>query len=205
MNYFVTAIGTDSGKTVVSAVLCEALKAGYWKPIQAGEPRDSELIKELVSDKTIKIHPEKYLLTQPASPHAAARHDGIKISLSGFSSPWSEGNLIIEGAGGILVPLNDQDLVIDLVKQFRAKIILVCDLYLGSINHSLLTIEALKSRNLDVKGIVFNGFNRQPFEMESMEIILHKSGFKKLLVMNKESKITPDLIKSWAKQILETL
>jgi dethiobiotin synthetase len=104
-----------------------------------------------------------------------------------------------------LVPLNDQDLVIDLVKQFRTKIILVCDLYLGSINHSLLTIEALKSRNLDVKGIVFNGFNRQPFEMESMEIILHKSGFKKLLVMNKESKITPDLIKSWAKQILETL
>ena len=205
MNYFVTAIGTNSGKTLVSAILCEALEGDYWKPVQAGEPRDSEEIRKLVSNHSIKIHPERYLLSKPASPHAAAQFDGIQISLSDFSLPETNRNLIIEGAGGMLVPLNENNLVVDMIKSFQAEIILVCDLYLGSINHSLLTIEALRSRNLDVKGIVFNGFGQRDFEMESMEIILRKSGFKKLLVMDKEKIITKDMIKAWATRIGENL
>src|SRR5688572_22212587 len=109
MNYFVTAIDTDSGKTLVSAILCEALKADYWKPIQAGLPRDADAVKGLVTNTEIKIFPERFLLKTPASPHASAKIDGITISLSDFKMPVTANDLIIEGAGGCLVPINDHE------------------------------------------------------------------------------------------------
>src|SRR5689334_10566229 len=140
MNYFVTGIDTDSGKTLVSAILCEALGYDYWKPIQAGLPRDSETVKSL-SSKTV-IHPESYLLKTPASPHASAKLDNIKIELKNIALPNSNG-LIIEGAGGCLVPINDENFVVDLFPKLNAEIILVSDLYLGSINHTLLTVSLL--------------------------------------------------------------
>ena len=196
MNYFVTAIDTDSGKTMVSAILCEALNADYWKPIQAGLPRDSEAVKSLI-DSSLAIHPEAYLLKTPASPHASARLDGIEINIGDIKIPSTKKNLIIEGAGGCLVPLNDKEFVIDMVKPFNAEIILVADLYLGSINHTLLTIEALKHRALPVKGIIFNGHANA----ESERIILHHSSLPCLLRIKKEPVVDKKIIRTYASEL----
>ena len=193
MNYFVTAIDTDSGKTMVSAILCEVLQADYWKPVQAGLPRDADTVQKLVSNNTT-IFPEAYLLKTPASPHAAAALDGITIKLSGFIVPPTKNDLVIEGAGGCLVPLNDTDFVIDLVAKVAYAVILVADLYLGSINHTLLTVEALRKRNVRVKGIIFNG---QP-NPESERIILHHSGLRCLLRITREETIYQYTVKRYA-------
>jgi dethiobiotin synthetase len=194
MNLFVTAIDTDSGKTLVSAILCEALQADYWKPIQAGSPRDSETVRKLVSNRLTKIHDEKYLLKTPASPHAAANIDGITISLNELKLPETKNRLIIEGAGGCLVPLNDENFVIDLVPNLQAELILVADLYLGSINHTLLTVEALKHRAVPVRGIIFNGESNP----ESERIILHHAKLPCLLRIKKESVIDAAVVKKYA-------
>jgi len=191
MNYFITGIDTDSGKTLASAILCEALGYDYWKPIQAGLPRDADVIKQLVS--TVTIHPEAYTLKTPASPHAAAKIDGVKIKLENINLPTSA-NLIIEGAGGCLVPLNDSDFVIDIAPRLSASIILVADLYLGSINHTLLSVKFLESKNYLVKGIIFNG---EP-NIESENIILHHSPYPCLLRIKKETRITTEVVKNYA-------
>jgi dethiobiotin synthetase len=198
MNYFVTAIDTDSGKTMVSAILCEALQADYWKPVQAGLPRDADTVQKLVSNNTT-IFPEAYLLKTPASPHAAAALDGITIKLSGFIVPPTKNDLVIEGAGGCLVPLNDTDFVIDLVAKVADAVILVADLYLGSINHTLLTVEALRKRNVRAKGIIFNG---QP-NPESERIILHHSGLRCLLRITREETIDQNTVKRYADLLKE--
>lgn len=195
MNYFVTAIDTDSGKTLVSAILCEALEADYWKPVQAGLPRDSQTVKSLVSNTRSTVHPEAFLLKTPASPHASAKRDGVTITLESMKLPETTQDLVIEGAGGCLVPLNDQDLVIDLINRFHAEAILVADLYLGSINHTLLTIEALRSRNLPIRGIIFNGESNA----ESERIILLRSGLRCLLRIDHERHIHPGIVKQYSK------
>lgn len=192
MNYFVAGIDTDSGKTIVSAILCEALGYDYWKPIQAGLPKDSDTVRELTANVT--IHPEAYLLKTPASPHAAAKFDGLTINTSKILLPTSSSGLIIEGAGGCLVPLNDNDFVIDLVPIFNSEIILVADLYLGSINHTLLTVNLLQTRKYPVKGIIFNGHPNP----ESEKIILRHSQYRCLLQIAKEPAITPEIIKQYA-------
>lgn len=196
MNLFVTAIGTDSGKTLVSAVLCEALHADYWKPVQAGSPRDAETVRQLVSNKQIKIFPETYLLSTAASPHAAAKLDGIEIELNRFRLPTTDHDLIIEGAGGCLVPLNDRDFMIDLAVCLKTDIILVADLYLGSINHTLLTVDILRQRGLPVSGLIFNGESNP----ESERIILHHTGLVPLLHIHREAEITPKIIKKYARE-----
>ena len=157
MNYFVTAIHTDSGKTLVSAILTEMLEANYWKPIQSGEPKDTDAVKRLVSNSKTQYFEEAYFLKTPASPHASAIIDGVQIELNQIVLPDSTSDLVIEGAGGVLVPLNDKDMVIDIASQIDCEVILVSNLYLGSINHTLLTYELLKSRGLKVKGLIFNG------------------------------------------------
>jgi len=197
MNYFVTGIDTDSGKTLVSAILCKALGYDYWKPIQAGSLKDSDTVKQLVHDVT--IHPETYLLKTPASPHAAAKIDGLTINLEKISLPTSTKGLIIEGAGGCLVPVNDSDFVIDLSPKFKAEIILVADLYLGSINHTLLTVHLLRTRKYRVKGIIFNG---EP-NPESERIILHHSKYPCLLKIIKEQAITQETINKYATLLKE--
>jgi dethiobiotin synthetase len=199
MNYFVTAIGTDSGKTVVSAILCKALSADYWKPIQAGIPGDSETIKNLLRNTDSVIHPEKYVFKTPASPHAAAEIENISIHLNDFLLPKTKKDLIIEGAGGCLVPINENDFVIDLATKFSAQVILVADLYLGSINHTLLTFEALERRNIKVKGIVFNGHAN----LQSERIILHHTQLPCLLRITRENDITTNTIYHYAQQLSE--
>lgn len=192
MNYFVAGIDTDSGKTLVSAILCEALGFDYWKPIQAGSPTDSDTLKAWLPN--VVVHPEAYNLKTPASPHAAAKIDKVLIDLEKIILPKSTNGLVIEGAGGCLVPLNESTFVIDLVPKVNAEIILVADLYLGSINHTLLTVHLLQSRKYHVKGIIFNGETNP----ESERIILKHSGYQCLLRIEKESQITTEIIKQYA-------
>ena len=196
-NYFVTAIGTDCGKTLVSAILVKFLLADYFKPVQAGFPTDTETVKSLIKDNQSTFHKESYLLQMPASPHAAARAEGIEIKLENIILPKTTNNLVIEGAGGVLVPLNDNDFVIDIAKQFDCKVVLVANLYLGSINHTLLTINELKCRNMNVIGIIFNGEENK----ESEAIILKHSGYKCLLRINKEENINQETIKKYAQML----
>jgi dethiobiotin synthetase len=156
---FVTGIGTDVGKTVVSAVLTQKLQADYWKPIQAGglDNTDSMKVSQWVNNVTSTVHPEAYRLAQSMSPHAAAERDGITLDLNNIIAPEITGDLVIEGVGGLMVPLNQHDLVIDLIPHLHAEAILVSRHYLGSINHTILSIEALRSRSINIAGIIFNG------------------------------------------------
>ena len=171
--YFVTGIGTEIGKTISSAVLVEKLKADYWKPIQAGDLDNSDTLKvqNLISNVISKFHPEVYRLTQPFSPHYSAELDGVDIDLNKIIIPQTNNSLIIEGAGGLMVPINRKDLMIDLIQKLDVEVILISKNYLGSINHTLLSIEALKWRNINVKGIIFNGVKNEASE----SIILERS------------------------------
>lgn len=157
--YFVTGIGTGIGKTLISAILTEKLKADYWKPIQSGdlEQSDSLTIKSLLSNTETKIHPEAYCLSQPLSPHLSAKIDGIAMDLADFRLPITNRNLIVEGAGGLMVPLNDNMLILDLIKKLELPVIVVSQNYLGSINHTLLTLNTLKQHQVNIKGVIFNG------------------------------------------------
>lgn len=157
---FITGIGTDIGKTVVSAILVEKLKADYWKPVQSGELDNSDTMKvrRLVANKLTVFHPEAYRLTQPFSPHKSAELDGVEIAMDQIVPPATTRQLLIEGAGGLMVPLNNNgDMIIDLIKKLDAEVVLVSKNYLGSINHTLLSIDALESRGIKIKVLVFNG------------------------------------------------
>src|ERR1700744_2723833 len=156
---FFTGIGTGIVKTLISAILVEKLKADYWKPIQSGDLHETDTmrVQQLVSNNISVFHPEAYQLTQPFSPHKSAAIDGITIERGKIILPETKNQLIIEGAGGLMVPLADDFLIIDLIKQLNAEVILVSQFYLGSINHTLLSIMALKQYQIPIKGIIFNG------------------------------------------------
>ena len=155
--YFITGIGTDVGKTVASAIVTEALEADYWKPIQAGDLHhcDTKKVSNLVSNKTSKFHKNSFALQTPMSPHAAAEIDNVSITLENIKVPKTDNKLVIEGAGGLLVPINNSNTILDLI-QSDYKVIVVSRHYLGSINHSLLTINLLKEKGFDVS-IIFSG------------------------------------------------
>jgi dethiobiotin synthetase len=155
--YFITGISTEVGKTVASAIITESLEADYWKPIQAGEleSSDSHKIKQLISNSKTTIHPNSYALNTPMSPHAAADIDGVTIEISKITEPITKNSLVIEGAGGLLVPLNSSNTILDVIKP-EYKVIVVSRHYLGSINHTLLTVNLLKEKGFDVS-IIFSG------------------------------------------------
>lgn len=202
---FITGIGTDVGKTVVSAIVSEALKADYWKPIQAGElsHSDSHKIEELISNTQSKIFKTSYDLKTPMSPHAAAEIDGITIETKNIIKPTTENNLVIEGAGGLLVPINGSETILDLIKS-DYKVIVVSKHYLGSINHTLLSIELLKNRGLAIAGIIFNGN-----EVNTSERIIEKMTNVPILGrINDEKIIDKAVVKKYAtllKPLLEAL
>lgn len=177
-NLFVTGIGTGIGKTLISAILTEKLKADYWKPVQSGELDNSDTmkVKSLITNPVSLFHPETYRLTQPYSPHKSAELDGFEIDPTHFALPQTDNPLIIEGAGGLMVPLNDSFLIIDLIKQLNAEVVLVSQNYLGSINHTILSAQALKQYQIPVAGIIFNG-DRDTY---SEDFILQYTGFKLL-------------------------
>lgn len=166
---FVAGIGTDVGKTVISAILTEHFKFDYWKPLQCGnlEKADSDTVRELISNEISQVHDEVYNLEQPVAPTTAAKLDNITIDPEAFVFPKSERPIVVEGVGGLLVPLTERLLVIDLIRQFEIPIVLVVRHYLGSINHTLLSIEALKSREINLIGLVISGGENK----ESEEII----------------------------------
>lgn len=176
--YFITGIDTNVGKTVTSAVLVEALKADYWKPVQAGDLENSDTltVQKLISNSKSHFFPEKYRLNTPASPHYAAELDGVEIDFEGFELPSTNNNLIIEGAGGLFVPLNSKHLLIDLIQKLKIPVILVAKTYLGSINHTLLSIDALQRRNIPIAGIFFNG----KIEISSKNYILEYTKIRDL-------------------------
>ncbi len=156
---FITGIGTGVGKTIVSAVLVQKLQADYWKPIQSGDldNSDTALVRSLVSNKTTVFHTEAYRLTQPFSPHKSAALDGIRIDPEKVILPKTNNLLVIEGAGGLMVPLNEDYLMIDLIKKLDAEVILVSQNYLGSINHTLMSAGILKSNGIKLSRLIFSG------------------------------------------------
>lgn len=157
---FITGIGTDVGKTVVSAILCDWLQANYWKPIQSGDPEggDSKTLKNLVSHSSFEIFKEAYTFDAPLSPHAAAKLEGKKIKVDSIIPPESKNPIIMEGAGGLLVPLNyGNETICDLIIHLKAQVIVVVKEYLGNINHTLLTISHLEKHNIKITGLVFVG------------------------------------------------
>jgi len=186
-NIFVTGIGTGIGKTLISAIIVEKLKADYWKPVQSGDLNNSDtmLVKSLISNKQSIFHPESYKLTQPFSPHKSAAIDGIRIDPDNINLPETDNTLVIEGAGGLMVPLNDRYLMIDLIKKLEAGAVLVSRNYLGSINHTLLSISILNQYQIPIKGIIFNG-NKDIYTKEfildytGVELLGHVPDFDKM-------------------------
>lgn len=195
--YFVTGIDTDAGKTLAAAILTEALNADYWKPVQTGTNlgTDTDAVRNLISPLTSRIfHPETYRFVPPVSPHWAAEQANATIELNKFKLPKTENNLIVEGAGGLHVPLNEEALLIDLIQQLNIPVVLVSKVYLGSINHTLLSIEALQRRNIPIAGIIFNGEHTPSTE----DYIIKYTGVKLLGRIEQEATINHEVIQKYA-------
>lgn len=191
-NIFVTGIGTGVGKTVTSAILARALDIPYWKPIQCGDldQSDEHTVKAL--DPNIVTLPTQYAFQTPCSPHEAAARENVEIDLQKFEIPKTA--TVIEGAGGLLVPLNSKHFIADLISHLNASVVVVGQYYLGSINHTLLTLSELKHRNISVLGIIFNGTKNQ----QTKDIILKHHELPVLLEIPELDSIGPETISSYA-------
>ena len=196
MKVFVTGIDTNIGKTFISAILAKTMNADYFKPIQCGDLENTDSDKVAHWAKA-NVHPETYKLKTPQSPHLAASLENKTINLNDINIPKTDNHLVIEGAGGLLVPLNDKDYIIDIPKKFGLPVILVCRSYLGSLNHTLLAIEALKEREIEILGLVFNGKPNQ----ESEDFLIKRSGLKKLLNVDWEEKIDDSVLEKYSTQL----
>lgn len=196
---FVTGIGTDVGKTVAAAILTQALGADYWKPVQAGGLQHTDLdeVRRLVTHPSSAFHPERHRLQLPASPHRAAAAEQVLIRPADFRLPDTPNHLVVEGAGGLLVPLAPGFLVADLVQQLGLAVVVVSRHYLGSINHTLLTLEVLRQRGLTVRGLVFNG----PDDPITEEAILAYTDAPVLLRLRQEPALTPAVVAAYARQV----
>ncbi|MBY0462723.1 MAG: dethiobiotin synthase [Alphaproteobacteria bacterium] len=183
MRIFVTGTDTNVGKTIISAWLCYNLKASYWKPVQSGtiEGCDSAVASDLSG---AEIFPEAYSLKAPLSPHLAASLEGVQIDLNKITPPLTDKPLIIEGAGGVMAPLNNKHTILDLIAQLKAPTIVVARSTLGTINHTCLTLEALRSRSLPVLGVIMNG----PKNSDNKEAIEH---FGRIKVLAEIEPLTP--------------
>lgn len=202
MKIFITGIGTDVGKTLASAIVTEALEADYWKPIQAGDISNSDThkIKRYISNTKTVLHPNSYTLQTPASPHLAAAIDGVEIKAISITEPETQNHLVIEGAGGLLVPLNVIETILDLIKP-DYKVVIVSRHYLGSINHTLLTAEVLKQNGITPAGIIFNGDENVSTE----EIILSITGLKMIGRIENEPYFDQNVILDYADRFRENL
>lgn len=202
MNIAIVGIHTGIGKTLASAIICEALGADYWKPVQAGSLNhtDSDEVKTLITNSKTIIHREAFRLSEPMSPHAAAKIDGTRIEIERIKIPFTKHHLVIETAGGLMSPLNDEQTNLDLITHFNLPVILVSKNYLGSINHSLLTISVLNSKGVNVKGVLFNG-DENP---STQEYILNNSklSYNYLGRINSMKKLTKTTIAEEANRLL---
>ncbi len=199
---FLTGIGTDVGKTVVSAIVTEALQADYWKPIQAGDLENSDTLKvqRLTSNTVSKFHRESYALQHAMSPHAAADLEKITIDVNAIQKPKTQNNLVIEGAGGLKVPINHYQTILDLI-QPDYKVIVVSRNYLGSINHTLMTIEVLRQNGIEPMGIIFNGEENRA----TQEIIIEMTEVPMITRIDLYDKITKTVILEEARKMKQKL
>ena len=200
--FFITGISTEVGKTVAAAIITEALQADYWKPIQAGDLANSDThkLKRLVSNDISQYHDNAFALKTPMSPHAAAKMDDIIISASKIKRPKTKNTLVIEGAGGVLVPINDTETVAQLIAP-KDKVIIVSRHYLGSINHTLMTVEVLKARKLNIAGILFSGE-----EHPTTEAIIEKMSQVPILGrIDEEPYIDANVVSEYADRFREKL
>ena len=173
--FIIAGTDTDIGKTVFAAMLTLALKAQYWKPIQSGLREgkgDTETVQQLTGLPVSHFRSPAYILQQPLSPHRAAELDNIQIQPDDINPPITTAPLVIEGAGGLLVPVTRQLLQIDLFKRWNIPIILCCRTALGTINHTLLSIAALQARGMKLHGLVFIGESNP----DNIKTILNFSG-----------------------------
>ncbi len=200
--YFITGISTEVGKTVAAAIITEALQADYWKPVQAGEldNSDTHKVKNLVANDISQYHDNIYALNTPMSPHAAAAIDGVEVAVSKIKRPKTKNTLVIEGAGGLLVPLNDTETIIDLIHP-EDKIIVVSRHYLGSINHTLMTIETLKQRGLENIAIIFSGEEHPTTE----SIITKMAGVTIIGRIDEEPYFDQNVIREYADRFADNL
>ncbi|MEY3647004.1 MAG: Dethiobiotin synthase [Bacteroidota bacterium] len=192
--FIIAGIGTEIGKTVCSAIITKALQADYWKPVQAGNLTDGDAYWVQQWVPGTQVFPSTYALNHPLSPHTAAELDGVSIEIGAFYLPETTNNLVIELAGGIMVPLNNEQTNLDLIQHLGLPVILVSKNYLGSINHTLLTYEILKSRNISMAGIIFNG----PTNTSGEAFIIKHTGLPVMLRVNEESEINSSIINQYA-------
>jgi dethiobiotin synthetase len=198
---FVTGIGTDVGKTIVAAILTEALQADYWKPIQCGslELTDTERVKRLVESTQSVFHPEAYRLYTPASPHYAAEIEDSKIHWGKLKLPETNNTLVIEGAGGLMVPFNYKgETMLDMARNMESEVVIVSRNYLGSINHTLLTLRVLKDSGVKILGLIFNG---EP-NPSSEDVILKTTKVPLLGRIKEEYEFTKDLITTYSRDYI---
>lgn len=198
---FITGISTDVGKTIASAIITEALEADYWKPIQAGDLDncDTKKVSRLVSNSKSKFHTNSFALNTPMSPHAAAEIDGLQINVADIKEPKTKNNLVIEGAGGLLVPFNNEQTIFDLI-QPDYKVVVVSRHYLGSINHTLLTVNLLKEKGLDVS-LIYSG-NEHP---TTEDIISKIAKVPVIGRIDEEPYFDKNVIKEYAQKFKKTL
>lgn len=201
--YVIAGISTEVGKTLISAMVVEGLEADYWKPVQAGDLHctDTMKVKSLVSNPTSVFHKERYSLQAPMSPHASAALEDIQIKQQDFAIPTTDNTLIIELAGGLMVPLNQSITSIDLLKQWQLPIVLVASYYLGSINHTLLSIEAIKQAGLPLALVVFNG---KPTP-STRDIIIKMGDVNTVIDIPNLAHIDKNVISSYAEQFAKVL
>ena len=199
MSMIIAGIHTGIGKTVCSTIICEALGYDYFKPVQAGDldQTDSMFVKKNITNKNCIIHPEAYQLKIAASPHYAAAQEGIQIIRGSIQLPDTNHQLVVETAGGIMSPLGQHFLMIDLIEDLKLPVVLVSENYLGSINHTLMTYTNLKSRRIPVLGIVFNGLENKA----SQDYILDYTQLPLLFSIPKFELITAEAIHDFSNTI----
>ncbi|MFN8276282.1 MAG: dethiobiotin synthase [Chitinophagales bacterium] len=199
---FITGISTGVGKTVASAICCEALQADYWKPVQAGDldQSDTLTVQSLISNSKTIIHPEAFRLKIPAAPVVAAQKEGFQIDLNQLPLPSTENTLVVEGAGGLLVPINEQHTFLDFTMLHQLPVIIVARTYLGSMNHTLLTVEMLRAKNILIAGLIFNEENQ-----DTEAYIAKKSGLPVLLRIPFTTSLTPEFVRQQATSLRKEL
>ncbi len=199
--FFVTGTDTNVGKTLVSAILVKAFEAAYWKPVQSGtiEGEDKKTV-EVLNNHLAEIHPCVYEFEAPVSPHVAAKLENKSIDINKIKTPKTNKLLVVEGAGGILVPLNNQKLIIDIIPQ-TSKVVVVTKNYLGTINHTLMTLEILKNKGFEVIGLVVSGDSNH----ENEAIIQEFSGVPIWFHIAQEPYINQHVVSEYAELVKETL
>lgn len=194
-SFFVTGTDTGIGKTVVSALLAQGLGATYWKPVQSGlhEETDTEFVRRVTDLPERQLLPERYRLNEPLSPHASAAIDNVSIRLQDFELPeFDTDHLVVEGAGGLLVPLNDEDMIIDLIQHLDLPVVLVARSELGTLNHTFLSLEALRAHDIEILGVVMNG----PKNESNRKAIVHYGEVEILAELEPMNSLNPQTLKS---------